>query len=218
MHFWAAFLTTFGEIVYVIKVVRAPLIVSLIAGVALLVPDQTREVYRILAQPWRAYGYVQLCFAVVAVVFATFVPLIVARHLTFRHAKSVLQERSLAGGLSRWLPRMCGALIPLGLAFGLLIASSEMAFELPKPVIDASPSLAQLRADALGVASSLKWSSALCYCLLLLRFLTVPRRASVATFAAPRLLCSASLSTSSSLLLLFSHQSLSASPRLRLGR
>ena len=172
MHFSAAFLTTFGEIVYVIKVVRAPLIVaSLIAGVALLVPDQTREVYRILAQPWRAYGYVQLCFAVVAVVFATFVPLIVARHLTFRHAQSVLQERSLAGGLSRWLPRMCGALIPLGLAFGLLIASSEMAFELPKPVIDASPSLAQLRADALGVASSLKWSSALCILLALVALL-----------------------------------------------
>jgi hypothetical protein len=161
------FLTRAGEVVQVTKIVRAPLLVSLFACIALFLPDQIREVYRILAQPSRAYGYVQLCFAVLAITAATFVPGRVGHHLFVRHARHLLQQNDLPGVLSRWLPRLCGALIPLGVATGLIIASREIIFELPASVVEANPGLAQLRADAVGVGTSLGWSSALCLVLAL---------------------------------------------------
>jgi hypothetical protein len=151
-----------GEVVQVVKIVRAPLLVSVFTGIALFLPDQTREVYRILAQPWRAYGYVQLVFAIAVVGLATFVPAIVARHLLLRHARHLLLQTDVPGVLSRWLPRLCGALIPLGIATGLVIASREMSFELPARLVDQNPGVAQLRTDAHGVSVALGWSAALC--------------------------------------------------------
>jgi len=158
----AEFLKRAGEVAQVAKIVRAPLLVSFFASIALFLPGQTREVYRILAQPWRAHGYVQVCFAVLAVIVATFVPWIVGRHLFLRHAKHLLQQNDVPGALSRWLPRVCGALIPLGIAIGLIVASREMIFELPKTIVDTNPDLVRLRTDALGVSSSLRWASGLC--------------------------------------------------------
>ena len=76
-----------GEVAQIAKAVRAPLLLSVIACIALFLPDQTREVYRILAQPSRAYGYVQLCFAFLALLGASFVPWVVGRRLVLRHAK-----------------------------------------------------------------------------------------------------------------------------------
>ncbi|MEA2889090.1 MAG: hypothetical protein QOD11_3450 [Bradyrhizobium sp.] len=155
-------LETAGKIAHVTRVVRAPLFIGLIGGVSLFLPDQTREVYRILAQPSRTHGCTQLAFAVAATLLATLIPWIVGRHLTYLHASDLLRKPNLVGGLSRWLPRVCGAFIPLGLAIGLLIAASEMSFDLPGTVIDSDPRIASVRHDAAAVAFSLRWAAALC--------------------------------------------------------
>jgi hypothetical protein len=159
---FARLLQTAGEIARVTSVVRAPLFISLFGSVCLFLPDQTREVYRILAQPGREHGPIQLLCAVLTLLVATLVPWIVGRHLTYVHAKDLLGKQSLAGYLSRWLPRVCGALIPLGVAYGLFLASGEMEFHLPKLVIESDPGLAQVSVDAVRVAIYLKWASALC--------------------------------------------------------
>jgi hypothetical protein len=162
---FAALLKTAGEIAYVAKVLRAPLFISLLGSVCLFLPDQTREVYRILAQPSRSHGWIQLSFAILMALLATLAPWLVGRELTFLYAKDLLRQQGLAGKLSRWLPRICGALIPFGLAIGLIIASREIAFELPDTVVGPSPDLALLRDAAGRIAFRLKSASALCFLL-----------------------------------------------------
>ena len=125
-----ALLRTTGEIASVVKVIRAPLFIALFTSVGLFLPEQTREVYRILAQPWRAYGSIQMVFAGLTLVLATLTPWIIGRHLTYLYARDLLRQDNVAGLLTRWLPRICGAMIPLGLALGLFIAAGELEFRL----------------------------------------------------------------------------------------
>jgi hypothetical protein len=175
MNRFSAFLKSVGEAVQVAKIVRAPLFVSVFACVALFLPDQTREVYRILAQPLRPYGFSQLGFAFLALLVATAVPPIVGRRLVLRRSAHLLQQDKIAGILARWLPRVCGALIPIGMAVGLAVASREMSFELPAPVVEPNPDLIDLRAAASAVEVSLRWSSGLCLLLAAVQLLAGQR-------------------------------------------
>ncbi len=156
-----ALLRTTGEIASVVKVIRAPLFIALFTSVGLFLPEQTREVYRILAQPWRAYGSIQLVFAGLTLVLATLTPWIIGRHLTYLYARDLLRQDNVAGLLTRWLPRICGAMIPLGLALGLFIAAGELEFRFPPPVLAAKPSLASVTTDAAHVAFSLRCAGVL---------------------------------------------------------
>src|SRR4051812_30990723 len=120
---WGYLLSSIGDAAHVIKIARGPLIVSICAGLALFVPDQTREVYRILAQPARAFGVIQLVFAVLTVIAATGVSFIVSRILLSSQARITPSQSSFAGYLSRWVPHIVAALISFGLSVGLALAS-----------------------------------------------------------------------------------------------
>lgn len=154
-------LRTTGAIASVVKVIRAPFFIALFASLGLFVPEQSREVYRLLAQPWRAHGSIQLLFAGLALVLATVVPWIVGRHLTYVYAWDLLRKDNVAGLLTRWLPRFCGAIIPLGLALGLFIAAGETGFYFPPPVLAAKPDLSMLASDAARIAFNLRCAGVL---------------------------------------------------------
>jgi hypothetical protein len=156
----ATFLTRIGGAFAVVRIVRAPLFVSIFASIALFVPDQTREVYRILAQPWRTHGCIQLWFAAAAIVVATVIPPAAARELLLRYAQDPRLRTGAAGFLAQWLPVLCGALVAIGLAIGFSIAAGEMDFDLPRGVTESNPDFIRLRADAMGVARSLQWAAA----------------------------------------------------------
>lgn len=103
------------------RIVRGPLFVAIFAFLALSMPPQIHEVYRVLAHDWRE-NYWQIVFAFVTLLLASAFIWHCARQVTLRRKRQALAHRSLEGFMLRWLPRVAGALVPLGAALGLASA------------------------------------------------------------------------------------------------
>jgi predicted acylesterase/phospholipase RssA len=106
------------------RVLRPSLITSLFAFMALSLPLQTREVYRVLAddfpnQRWQvAYGFIGLLAAAGFIWHC-------GRQSTLLERRHVLADHTIEGTLLRWMPRLLAALVPLGAALGLYTTIKE---------------------------------------------------------------------------------------------
>lgn len=112
-----------------VRIVRAPLIVSVAAAIVLSVPDQTREIYRLLAQDFIVGIHAPSWFALLFGTAAGVMLWIIARNVTLIRTSKALRNPGFEGALLRWLPRVCGALIPFGMAIGLWVASKDLEIE-----------------------------------------------------------------------------------------
>lgn len=146
------------DMVQAITIVFAPLIIGVLAAVALSVPDQTREIYRLFARDyayagpvpahegwpevlswaWQRLAIAPIDFSWIGALAAGILNWVFARNLTLLFARDYIGEKSARGVALRWLPRLCGALIPIGAGTGLMMAASEI-YRLPFDVL-ASPS------------------------------------------------------------------------------
>jgi hypothetical protein len=117
-------LQTVGVFIEAVSVVRVPLIVALLAAVSLILPDETREIYRVLAtNPEQNRVPIGLAFSLLLVV--SLVSWYTARNRTIVCKKDKFSKATLFDFLLRWLPWLCGAAIPLGAAIGLFATAIE---------------------------------------------------------------------------------------------
>ncbi len=106
------------------RVLRAPLLVSLFAFVALSLPPQTREVYRVLADDFPNQHW-QVALGFVALLVASGFIWHCGRQATLIERQKMLERPDIEGALLRWMPRLLAALVPLGAALGLYIRPSR---------------------------------------------------------------------------------------------
>ena len=119
------------EFFKVFSILAAPLIVAFLAALFLWVPNQTREIYRVYArdlslEQTSGWTFGQIECGLIGVLLTSFFNWQLARNLTLQFARSTLPENNVRGFALRWLPRLCGGLIPAGAAIGLLVASREV--------------------------------------------------------------------------------------------
>ncbi len=146
------------HLVEALSIVIAPLMVGFLAALALALPDQTREIYRLFARDyafqaaspetqswptvlqwaWQRLHLAPIDLSWIGATLAGVLNWIFARNLTLLFARDYIASPSARGAALRWLPRLCGALIPLGAGTGLLLAAGEV-HKLPFDVL-ASPS------------------------------------------------------------------------------
>jgi hypothetical protein len=123
-----SFIRFVGGAVQAISVVRAPLLASLFGAFVLSFPDQTREIYRVLAHDYHS-RLVQ--------VWITFGAMLICAYALWRISWQLLQQneqvnaRITAAGIVV-LPAVCGMLLPLGAAYGLQHSIAELG----PPVVD----------------------------------------------------------------------------------
>jgi hypothetical protein len=109
------FLQAIGVSVLALSAVRAPLIVALLAAFILALPDQTREIYRVLAAaPEQNRFPIALAFSLLLIV--SLMCWYLARNRTIVCRKDDIAKSTSFGHLLRWVPLLCGATIPLGAA------------------------------------------------------------------------------------------------------
>lgn len=133
-----------------IAIVLAPFLVGVLAALFLAVPDQTREIYRVFARDyafraplpkleswstvfafvWQRLALSPIDLSWVGIAAAGVLNWQLARNLTLEFARDELAGDDVRGKTLRWLPRICGALIPIGAGTGLLLAAAEVR-ELP---------------------------------------------------------------------------------------
>ncbi len=144
-----------------ISAVRAPLTVSICAALLLSVPGQTREIYRVLAQDVSDGSFTQSLFAFLLSAIAAVILWSITRTVSL--PGSALDGRSrIAGAIVRWAPRVCGVLIPLGMAAGLWMASLDIGIEnLSDRTLERIPQLAHLSRQMASTASLLGLASVL---------------------------------------------------------
>jgi hypothetical protein len=100
------------------RILRAPFLVSVFAFIALSLPLQTREVYRVLADDFPNQHW-QVLLGFISLLVASGFIWHCGRQTTLIERKDLLQTRNVEGALLRWLPRLLAALVPLGAAMGL---------------------------------------------------------------------------------------------------
>ncbi len=135
-----------GHVARSLAIVLAPLMVGILAALFLAVPDQTREIYRIFARDyalqaqvpldgtwhhvlqllWSRAAYAPIDLSWIGVALGGVLNWQLARNLTLEFAREELVEDSVRGFSLRWLPRVCGALIPFGAGTGLMLAAQDV--------------------------------------------------------------------------------------------
>jgi len=111
-----------------IRAVRAPLLVAVAAGFFLVVPPQTREIYRALAEDLPGNLF-QLVLSFILLSSASIALTLIAREL--------LRELTVSrtSRLRKNLPPLCGGLVPGSLSIGLYLAALEAQIGTPPPEI-----------------------------------------------------------------------------------
>jgi hypothetical protein len=143
-----------------ISAVRAPLTVSICAALILSFPAQTREIYRVLAQDVSDGSYTQGLFAILLSALAAVTLWRIARTVSGPRGLATGRTSRIASAIARWAPRVCGVLIPLGMAAGLWMASFEVE-SLSDRTLERIPQLAHLSRQMASTASLLALASAL---------------------------------------------------------
>jgi hypothetical protein len=149
-----------GQGFRIIKLVRAPLVISTCAALFLSVPDQTREVYRILAQDFAEGVYLQSMIALILSPSVAVLIWLITRNIF--HTANALSGSGFEGIVALCLPRICGALIPFGIAVGLWMASTDLTLEpLHKQTLEMIPQLKEIRDQMASTVSLLRLASGL---------------------------------------------------------
>ena len=84
-----------------VRIVRAPLTISVCAALVLSAPEQTREIYRILAQDFTEGTYTQSAFAIVFGATAAVLIWLIARNVTLVHATDAVGSPGINSALLR---------------------------------------------------------------------------------------------------------------------
>lgn len=147
MNSFAAVLTKIGSGWATLRVIRGPLLVSIFAVLVLSLPDQSREVYRIMADEWAAsWSRSDWLAAPVLRVGLTFLFLIIVSFgvwvsttdIALRNETwgSSAQDSLLKRFFLRLLLLLPPLLIPIGLAIGLYAASADLqALQFPNEIL-----------------------------------------------------------------------------------
>ena len=133
----------------VLSILSAPLMVAFLAALFLWIPEQTREIYRVYGRDLALVyggdlandrlvlvlgtlgtatgaGFGQIECGLLGLVLASVFNWQLARTLSLKCAQASIGDANMRGVALRWLPRICGALIPAGAGNGLLVASREI--------------------------------------------------------------------------------------------
>lgn len=111
-------------------VMRAQLLVSVFAFIALSLPLQTREVYRVLADDFPNQHWQVACGFIALLTVSGFI-WHCARQATLIERQYILKDSEMRERLPfesyllRWMPRLLAAFVPLGAALGLYMTIKE---------------------------------------------------------------------------------------------
>jgi hypothetical protein len=108
-----------------LNIVRVPLAVAVLASLALYVPPQTHEIYRILAQDIQT-DWTQILASYVSLFLAGWVLWGTAYCLTQTLATESTSEKSVESIILRWLPRLIGTVPIVACGFGILHAQQGL--------------------------------------------------------------------------------------------
>ncbi|MDX1401482.1 MAG: hypothetical protein R3245_06145, partial [Kiloniellales bacterium] len=104
-----------------LSIVRVPLAVAVLASLALSVPPQTREIYRVLAHDLQT-DWPQILAAYVSLFLAAWILWNTARYLTQLRADDRVSREQADSLVRTWLPRLIGAAPIVACGFGILFA------------------------------------------------------------------------------------------------
>jgi len=110
-----------------LNIVRVPLAVAVLASLALYVPPQTHEIYRILAQDIQT-DWPQILASYVSLFLAGWILWNTAYYLTQALAKDSASGKSADSRLLRWLPRLIGIAPLVACGFGILDAQQHLIY------------------------------------------------------------------------------------------
>jgi hypothetical protein len=146
-----------------ISVVRVPLVAGVFAALVLSLPDQTLEIYRVIAENSEVEGirpWLPLVFALAASTFALWY---LARALVQANGAAADMRSETGRVLLRGLPGLCGALLPFGLGIGLLRAADEQQWQrINKTVFETAPQLDQIRNSIASSQEMILFAGSLC--------------------------------------------------------
>ena len=111
------FMSFISQFVTPIYVLRAPIMAVLFGSVLLAMPDQALEIMRALALD-RARFWPQIVLAFATLFAAGVFIWFLGRALTYRWLPEEVAQKTVAGGIARWLPRLLGAMPLLAAAIG----------------------------------------------------------------------------------------------------
>lgn len=110
-----------------LNVVRVPLAVAVLAVLALSVPPQTREIYRVLAQDLPT-DWPQILASYVSLFLTAWVLWNTARYLTLLRADAQVSAGPTHAFMRAWLPRLIGAAPIIACGFGILFARQGLIY------------------------------------------------------------------------------------------
>jgi hypothetical protein len=111
----------FSALIDSLYVIRVPLAMSIVTLVALIVPEQVQEVYRVIAQG-RTQNPADWSLALASLVVLSIVLWQVAREFSYAYGRSVPTMHPLAAWILRWLPRLIATTPLLGAVAGLTLS------------------------------------------------------------------------------------------------
>jgi hypothetical protein len=114
----------FTALIDSLYVIRVPLVMSIITLVALTVPEQVQEVYRVLAQE-RVQTASHWGLALVSLLALSVVLWQVAREFSYAYGRSEPEPHPVAEWILRWFPRVIATTPLLGAALGLWLSLSR---------------------------------------------------------------------------------------------
>jgi hypothetical protein len=123
----------FTALIDSLYVIRVPLVMAVAALVALTVPGQVQEVYRILA-PGGIYALGDWALALGSLVVLSIVLWQVAREFSYAYSRSAPEQHPVAAWVLKWLPRLIATtpLVAAGIGLGL---SATRATPRPDPLL-----------------------------------------------------------------------------------
>jgi hypothetical protein len=108
-----------------LNIVRVPLALAVLASLALYVPPQTHEIYRILAQDIQT-DWTQILASYVSLFLAGWILWNTAYYLTQTLATEPTSGKSVDSIILRWLPRLIGTAPIVACGFGILHAQQGL--------------------------------------------------------------------------------------------
>ena len=163
-------LAVVGNVFRTLHVVRAPVLISSFAVVALTVPDQTREIYRVMAEDYVQPAANSQAFPVMRV-WLTFVIVTLAAAAVW----NTTRDTAIIGSASEsqtfwtplhkalWMPALCAVSIPIGLALGLWWAANDAKFHrLPEATLAVVPDLRPIQNAMIEAAALLQVGAWIC--------------------------------------------------------